>query len=76
MGYRFTRTGGSKYYNPKQNEHLVIPSYTVGSTEKLGERTMNALKNLQPGPILVFTIHGVPDIAYPDYTTSEEVFTE
>ena len=37
---------------------------------------MKALKNVQPGQILIFTIHGVPDIAHPDYTTSEAAFTE
>ncbi|MCU7550650.1 polysaccharide deacetylase family protein [Chitinophagaceae bacterium LB-8] len=76
MGFRYARAGGSKFYEPKQDGHLVIPSYTMGSTEKLRERTMYALKSLQPGQILVFTIHGVPDIAHPDYTTSAEVFTE
>ncbi|HEX7848027.1 MAG TPA: sialate O-acetylesterase, partial [Chitinophagaceae bacterium] len=75
MGYKYARAGGSKYYDPKTDGRLVIPSYTMGSTQKLGERTMQALKNLQPGQILVFTIHGVPDIAHPDYTTSEETFT-
>lgn len=75
MGYHYARTGGSKYYDPKQDKLLAIPSYTMGSTEKLAERTVNALKNLQPGQILAFTIHGVPDIAHPDYTTSVEAFT-
>lgn len=76
MGYRYARTGGSKYYDPKQDGRLAIPSYTMGSTEKLAERTWSALKNLQPGQVLAFTIHGVPDIAHPDYTTTEAVFTE
>ncbi|MGC4104282.1 sialate O-acetylesterase [Ferruginibacter sp.] len=76
MGYRFARAGGSQYYDPQKDPPLVIPSYTMGSTEKLGERTWTAIKNLQPGQILAFTIHGVPDIAHPDYTTSEQVFTE
>jgi peptidoglycan/xylan/chitin deacetylase (PgdA/CDA1 family) len=76
MGYRYGRQGGSKYYDPKQDGHLVIPSYTMGSAEKLHERTWNALKNLQPRQILAFTIHGVPDIAHPDYTTSVEIFTK
>ncbi len=75
MGYRFARAGGSQYYDTKKDFRLVIPSYTMGSTEKLQERTWTALKNLQPGQILVFTIHGVPEIAHPDYTTREEVFT-
>ncbi|MGF2411093.1 sialate O-acetylesterase [Ferruginibacter sp.] len=76
MGYRFARAGGSSYYNPQRDSRLIIPSYTMGSTEKLGERTIQALKNVQPGQILVFTIHGVPDIVHPDYTTSEAALTE
>ena len=76
MGYRYARTGGSKYYEAKTDNPLVIPGYTMGSTKKLGERTWKALKDLQSGQILVFTIHGVPDIAHPDYTTSAEVFEE
>ncbi|WP_164891001.1 sialate O-acetylesterase [Botryobacter ruber] len=76
MGYRFARAGGSSYYDPVQDGRLVIPSYTMGSSEKLGARTWSALKSLQPGQILIFTIHGVPDIAHPDYTTSVAAFTE
>lgn len=76
MGYKYARAGGSQYYNPQKDPKLVLPSYTMGSTEKLQERTWTALKNVQPGQILLFTIHGVPDIAHPDYTTSVEVFTK
>ena len=74
MGYRYARTGGSMYYTPGKQPLLAIPSYTMGSTDKLRERTMTALAGLQPGQILAFTIHGVPDTAHPDYTTSPEVF--
>lgn len=74
MGYRYARAGGSTYYDPKRDKPLVIPSYTMGSSEKLRDRTMKALENLHSGDILVFTIHGVPDIAHPDYTTDPAVF--
>lgn len=76
MGYSYARAGGSTYYDPKIDVPLLIPSYTMGSTKKLEERTGYALRNLQAGQILVFTIHGVPDVAHPDYTTSVEAFTE
>ncbi|RYG33103.1 MAG: polysaccharide deacetylase family protein, partial [Chitinophagaceae bacterium] len=76
MGYRYGRQGGSQYYDPKKDGRLIIPSYTMGSTEKLKERTWKALKSLKPGQILVFTVHGVPDVAHPDYTTDVETFTE
>ena len=76
MGYQFARAGGSRYYDPAKDPKLEIPSYTMGSSEKLADRTMEALEQLQAGQILVFTIHGVPDIAHPDYTTSVDVFTK
>ncbi|HSC55503.1 MAG TPA: sialate O-acetylesterase [Phnomibacter sp.] len=69
MGYRFARQGGSKIYNAATDQFLNLPSYTMGSTAKLQERTWTALKSVQPGQVLLFTIHGVPDIAHPDYTT-------
>lgn len=76
MGYRYGRQGNSQYFDAKRDSKLAIPSYTMGSTEKLQERTWSALKNLQPGQVLAFTIHGVPDVAHPDYTTEASVFTE
>lgn len=76
MGYQFARAGGSQYYDPKRDSKLAIPSFTMGSTEKLADRTLAALEKLQPGQILAFTIHGVPDIAHPDYTTSVAAFTK
>lgn len=76
MGYQYARVGGSRYYDVVKDTALSIPSFTMGSTQKLEERTWNALKGLQPGGILVCTIHGVPDIAHPDYTTSIEMFTK
>jgi peptidoglycan/xylan/chitin deacetylase (PgdA/CDA1 family) len=75
MGYQYARTGGSRYYDPLQQSPLEIPSYTMGSGGKLKDRTWNALRNLQPGQILAFTIHGVPDIAHPDYSTSVDDLT-
>ncbi|HSC55279.1 MAG TPA: hypothetical protein VLC98_16725 [Phnomibacter sp.] len=75
MGYRFARQGGSKLYNADADQFLNLPSYTMGSTAKLQERRWTALKSLQPGQVLLFTIHGVPDIAHPDYTTTEADLT-
>ncbi|MFT3827414.1 MAG: polysaccharide deacetylase family protein [Chitinophagaceae bacterium] len=76
MGYRFARAGGSTYYCPSEQPRLCIPSYTMGSGEKLMARTWKALQELKAGQILVFTIHGVPDILHPDYTTTPEVLEE
>ena len=77
MGYRYARAGGSQYYDHEKDDNsLLIPSFTMGSTGKLESRTMKALQEVKSGQILVFTIHGVPDIAHPDYTTSVESFTK
>ncbi len=76
MGYKFARAGGSKFYIPSQHAKLELPSFTMGSGDKLGDRTLKALQIAQTGQIIIFTIHGVPDIAHPDYTTSEAVFVK
>ncbi len=69
LGYLFGRAGSSSIYDPKTDYKLAIPSYTMGSSDKLRARTLNALHNLKDGEILVFTIHGVPDLIHPDYST-------
>lgn len=74
MGYQFARAGGSRYFDPAKDPLLAIPSFTMGSNEELGPRTMKALENVKPGQILAFTIHGVPDIAHPKFSTSAEAF--
>jgi peptidoglycan/xylan/chitin deacetylase (PgdA/CDA1 family) len=76
MGYKYARAGSSRYFDPLNDPLLAIPSYTMGSTEKLAPRTRKALEDLQPGQILAFTIHGVPDILHPDYTTDPQVFED
>ena len=74
MGYRFARAGGSRCYNPTTDFSLLIPSYTMGSAQKLQLRTSKALENLKSGQILVLTIHGVPDVLHPAYSTSPDLF--
>jgi len=71
MGYKFARVGGSRYLNINNDDSLLIPSYTM--TDKLDFKTMQALKELKPGQILVFTIHEVPDPDHENYTTSPEL---
>lgn len=77
MGYRFARAGGAHLYDPHADKALVIPSHTMATADpKRVSMVWNLLKTLQPGQILVFTIHGVPDNASPAYTTSPDIFTE
>ena len=75
MGYKYIRAGNSQYLNLAEPTY-VLPSFTMASTEKLKIRSLNALKNLKDGEALIFTIHGVPDIAHPDYTTDPEFLEE
>jgi len=77
MGYSFARIGGGKAYNPEEQKPLLIPSFsTTGTVEKARDRVLKVLRDAQPGQIIVFTIHGVPDTAHPNVTTSPEYFTE
>lgn len=76
MGYRYARIGGSKFYEPDTDNRLQIPSFTVTNAERIRERVMNALKELKAGQVLVLTIHGVPYLSNPDYSTSPALFTE
>lgn len=77
MGYRYGRIGGGKSYIPTEHKSLLIPSFsTTGTTEKARERVMKVLQEAQPGQIIVFTIHGVPDTAHPTVSTSPEYFTQ
>lgn len=76
MGYQFARIGGAKYYNVNDDSKLAIPSYTVISSPKYKERTLNALQNLNGGDVLVLTFHGTPDVLDPDYSTSIDFLKE
>lgn len=76
LGYRFGRAGNSRLFDKENDQLLVIPSYPMGSNEKLGTRTMKAMENLKDGDIIAFCIHGVPDIEQPDYSTSIEYFED
>jgi hypothetical protein len=37
---------------------------------------IDAIKQAQPGRIVVLTVHGVPDVAHPQVTTPPELFEE
>ncbi len=76
MGYRYARTGGAKYYNKDTDSPMAVPSFTVISSDKYEKRTMEAIENLNEGETLVLTIHGVPDVLHPDYSTSVEFLRE
>jgi peptidoglycan-N-acetylglucosamine deacetylase len=77
MGYKYARTGGRKVFEPTQCSPLLIPSFSsTGIDSSARERVMGILKAAQPGQIIVFTIHGVPDTAHPKVATAPELFSE
>ncbi|MFT2010441.1 polysaccharide deacetylase family protein [Pontibacter sp. 13R65] len=76
-GYLFARAGGSRPYNPTTDHPYLIPSYsTTGNTPTDKARVMGAIREAKGGKIVVFTIHGVPDVAHDWVTTPPELFEE
>ncbi len=74
-GYEFARVGDSRAYDPAVDDPLLIPSFsTTGGDERAAQRVFSALRQARDGKIVVLTIHGVPDVAHPQVTTSPELF--
>ena len=74
-GYRFARVGDSRAFDPAVDDPLLIPSFsTTGENENAAQRVLAALRQAKDGKIVVLTIHGVPDAAHPQVTTSPELF--
>ena len=74
-GYKFARGGESRAYDPVVDDPLLIPSFsTTGTNENAAQRVLAALRQATGGKIVVLTIHGVPDDAHPQVTTSPELF--
>ncbi|TXK48909.1 polysaccharide deacetylase family protein [Pontibacter qinzhouensis] len=74
-GYLFARAGGSRPYNPTTDHPYLIPSYsTTGNTPSDKARVMGAIGEAKDGKIVVFTIHGVPDVAHDWVSTPPELF--
>jgi peptidoglycan/xylan/chitin deacetylase (PgdA/CDA1 family) len=76
-GYLTARTGGDKPWEPGAEDPMHVPSYTLkGDKPEDKQYFYDALKNAAPGKVIVFTIHGVPDIAHPWVNTPPEFFKE
>ena len=76
MGYTYSRIGGNRNFIARQDDLFLIPSYsTTGSDETAKNRIMQILQNAKAGDIIVFTVHGVPDIVHPHVNTSPELFS-
>jgi len=73
-GYKFARAGDDRAYNPLSDNPLLVPSWSMNSTNK--EQIMAAFNEAKDGKIVVLTIHGVPDIEHPWVNTTPELFKE
>jgi peptidoglycan/xylan/chitin deacetylase (PgdA/CDA1 family) len=72
MGYKTARTDGDRPYDPKTDNPLLLPSYTIKGSDSA--YFYHALSMCGPGKAVVFTIHGVPDTAHPWVSTPPAIF--
>lgn len=73
-GYSFARIGGDRPYDALADNPLLIPSWSMNSTNK--EQIYKAFQEAKEGKIVVLTIHGVPDVEHPWVNTPPELFKE
>ncbi|MES2238961.1 MAG: polysaccharide deacetylase family protein [Bacteroidota bacterium] len=74
QNYILARAGGSRVYNPLEDNPFLIPSWATNASNK--EQIMAALQQAKDGKIVILTIHGVPDIEHPWVNTPPELFQE
>lgn len=74
QNYFLARAGGSRAYNPLDDNPFLIPSWATNATNK--EQIITALQEAKEGKIVVLTIHGVPDIEHPWVNTPPDLFKE
>ncbi len=76
-GYRTARTGGDRPWVVAVDYPLNVPSYTIkGNSPAAKTYFYQPLDKAAQGKVIVFTIHGVPDIAHPWVSTRPEGFKE
>jgi len=73
-GYQFARMGGARTYEPCSDHPLIIPSWAMNGDNKT--QVMEAFEEAHDGEIVVFTIHGVPDLEHSWVNTPPELFKE
>lgn len=73
-GYKFARVGGGNLFSLDSVDFLAIPSVSTSLDSR--ERVNKALSMVKENRIVVFTIHGVPDMAHPHVNTTPELFKE
>lgn len=71
-GYLTARTGGNHPWEPKKDNPLLVPCYTIGGNDPA--YFYNALAQATKDNVIVFCTHGVPDNAHDFVSTPPEVF--
>lgn len=72
MKYKCARICGDRAYRPATDSPLSVPSFVItGERESL---FYQALEQRQPGDVIVYTFHGVPDYNHPWVDTPPPVF--
>ena len=72
--YQFARAGGSRVYDPMNDNPLLVPSWAMNAENK--QQIMEAFNEARNGKVVVLTIHGVPDVEHPWVNTPPELFKE
>ncbi len=72
--YSFARIGGDRAYNPAADHPLRVPSFSMTDANK--EIMLNSLSQAKNGNVVIWTIHGVPDIAHPWVNIPPALFEE
>ncbi|TWT94474.1 polysaccharide deacetylase family protein [Stieleria varia] len=75
-GYRFARAGGSRAYDPKHDDALLIPQAFDSKPESTLEQFVAACELATDGKIAVMTFHGIPDTPHPWVSTDEMKFEQ
>lgn len=73
-GYRFARAGGSKAFDPSQDDPLTLPQAFDGKPDSTLDQFKVAVAQARDGKIAVMTFHGVPDIKHPWVNTDPAKF--
>jgi peptidoglycan/xylan/chitin deacetylase (PgdA/CDA1 family) len=73
MGYQTARIGDDRVYDPQKDNPLLLPSFTLLKDNQ--QLFYDALSQAKDGKVVVFTIHGVPDVAHPWVSVPPELFS-
>ena len=74
-GYKLARHGGDKPYVKGVSDKMLMPSYgVVDARFETPEFLEKALDEARDGQVVIFCLHGVPDLAHDFVSTSPENF--